>query len=231
MKKQTISLKSIASIALGVSLLFSCNTIRTNKRTAIGAGAGVAVGGALGGILGNKAGNTAGGVIIGAAIGGVAGGAIGKYMDKQAAELDKQVENAKVERVGEGIKITFNSGILFAFNSDELSAESKQNIQKMADVLKKYEDTNILIDGYTDNVGSDDYNQKLSERRAKAVSKYLKSMNVPSNRLGTRGFGEAQPVATNDTDPGRQQNRRVEVAVFANEDLKKDAQSGTLSMK
>ncbi|MDJ1482044.1 OmpA family protein [Cytophagaceae bacterium YF14B1] len=231
MKRQTLNVNSIVTIALGASLLFSCNTIRNNKRTAIGTGAGVAVGGAVGGILGNKAGNTAGGVIIGAAIGGVAGGAIGRYMDKQAAELNKEVDNAKIERVGEGIKITFNSGILFAFNSDELSDESKKNIQKMADVLKKYKDTNILIDGYTDNVGSDDYNLKLSEKRAKAVSKYLKSLNVDTDRLGTRGFGETEPVASNDTDNGRQQNRRVEVAVFANDDLKKDAKDGSLSLK
>lgn len=231
MKRSSIHLKPILSLALVISLLSGCNAIKSNKRTAIGTGTGVAVGGALGGILGKRAGNTAGGVIIGAAIGGVAGAAIGKYMDKQAAELDKDLKNAKVERVGEGIKITFDSGILFDFNSDKLSDASKQNIQNMAEVVKKYPDTNILIDGYTDNVGSDDYNQKLSERRAKSVSKYLSSLNVPSGRLGTRGFGETQPVASNDSDPGRQQNRRVEVAIWANDKLKKDAETGSLSVR
>ncbi len=231
MKKSIIQLKSIASFTVLVALLLSCNTLRTNKRTAIGTGTGVAVGGALGGLLGKKAGNTAGGIIIGAAIGGVAGGAIGKYMDKQAKELDDELKNAKVERVGEGIKITFDSGILFDFNSDKLSEASKQNIRNMAEVLNKYPDTNVLIDGYTDNVGSEDYNKKLSERRSKAVSNYLKSINVPSSRLGTRGFGEDQPVATNDTDAGRQQNRRVEIAVWANDKLKKDAEDGNISLK
>ncbi len=229
MKRSNMNLKSILSVALATTLLFSCNTIRNNKRTAIGTGAGVAVGGALGGVLGKKAGNTAGGIIIGAAIGGVAGAAIGKYMDKQAAELGKDLKNAKVERVGEGIKVTFDSGILFDFNSSELSEESKKNIQNMAEVVKKYPDTNILIDGYTDNVGADDYNQKLSERRAKSVSKYLSSLNVGSARLGTRGFGETEPVASNDSDSGRQQNRRVEVAIFANDKLKKDAADGSVS--
>ncbi|MCU0354899.1 MAG: OmpA family protein [Cytophagales bacterium] len=221
--------KPFLSIALVASLLFSCNTIRNNRRASIGAGGGAAVGGALGGILGKRAGNTAGGIIIGAAIGGVAGGAIGKYMDKQAAELEKDVKDAKVERVGEGIKITFDSGILFGFNSADLSEEAKANIRKMAETVNKYPDTNILIDGYTDNVGSEGYNQKLSERRAKAVSDYLATLNVPKSRLGTRGFGETQPVATNDTDAGRQQNRRVEVGIWANDKLKQDAQDGSIN--
>jgi len=228
MKKYSVPQKSLFSLALIVSLLFSCNTLKNNKRAAIGAGAGAVVGGALGGLLGNKAGNTAGGIIIGAAVGGVAGGAIGKYMDKQAAELNKDLKNARVERVGEGIKITFESGILFASNSDNLSAESKKNLQNMADVLKKYNDTNILIDGHTDNVGEDAYNQKLSERRAKSVSNYLQSLNVDSSRLGTRGFGESQPVTGNDAETGRAQNRRVEVAIWANDKLKKAAESGRI---
>lgn len=207
----------------------SCETLRKNKNTAIGAGTGVAVGGAIGGILGKKNGNTAGGIIIGAAVGGVAGGAIGKYMDKQKRELEQELgKSADVERVGEGIKVTFDSGLLFAFNSSKLSSELKTQLREFAGTLNEYDETNILIDGHTDSVGSDDYNMKLSEDRADAVHDYLVSLGVSRSRLGIRGFGESQPVASNESDSGRQQNRRVEVSIWANEDLKKQAQDGKL---
>lgn len=207
----------------------SCETLRKNKNTAIGAGTGIAVGGAIGGLLGKKNGNTAGGIIIGAAVGGVAGGAIGKYMDKQKRELEEELgKSADVERVGEGIKVTFDSGLLFAFNSSKLSPEMKTQLREFAGTLNEYDETNILIDGHTDSSGSDDYNMKLSEQRADAVNDYLVSLGVKRARLGIRGFGETQPVASNDTDSGRQQNRRVEVSIWANDDLKKKAADGKL---
>ncbi len=207
----------------------ACETLKKNKNTAIGTSAGIVVGGAIGGLLGKKNSNTAGGVIIGAAVGGVTGGAIGKYMDKQKRELEEKLGNtAEVERVGEGLKVTFDSGLLFAVNSSDLTNSMKTQLRDFAETLIAYDDTYILIDGHTDAQGADDYNMKLSDRRAKSVNDYLKSLGVKSARLGTRGFGESQPIASNETDAGRQQNRRVEVAIWANEDLKKQAKEGQI---
>jgi outer membrane protein OmpA-like peptidoglycan-associated protein len=206
-------------------VLASCKS--ANKATK-GAVIGTAGGAAVGAVIGKAAGNTAAGAIIGAAVGGTAGYLIGRYMDKQAAELKKDLEGAKVERVGEGIKITFNKGIEFAVNSAELSASSKTNLNDLARVLNKYEDTNILIEGHTDSTGDHDYNVALSEKRAASVSNYLKSLNVVGTRITNVGYGPDQPIAENTTTSGRQKNRRVEVAIFANEKLKKKAEKGEI---
>ena len=131
---------------------------------------------------------------------------------------------AKIERVGEGIKVTFDSGILFKTGSSTLEQTAKTNIQGMAKVLNNYPDTNILIEGHTDSDGTDDFNLKLSERRAKAVADYAASIGVKASRITTVGRGESVPVASNDTAAGKQQNRRVEVAIMANEELKKKAE-------
>lgn len=210
-----------------IALLFSsCHKKWSNmaKGGAIGAG----VGGAVGGVIGYKTGNTAAGAIIGAAVGGAAGAAIGRYMDKQAEEIQRDLKGAKVERIGEGIKITFASGILFNTNSHELKPEAKKNIQDLAKTLQKYPDTNILVEGHTDDTGTDEYNQNLSEERAEAVSNYAKSLGVQGSRFSTMGYGESQPVADNSTAEGRQQNRRVEIAIYANEKLKKAAKRGDI---
>ncbi|CAN5833052.1 OmpA family protein [soil metagenome] len=210
---------------LSICLLFAaCNASRTARGGAIGAGAG----GAAGGVIGRAAGNTAAGIIIGAAVGGTVGAAIGRYMDRQAEELRRDMEGATVERVGEGIKITFDTGILFAFNQAELQPAARRNIENLAGTLKKYEDTNILIQGHTDNVGSRQVNKRLSEQRARAVADYLASQNVSRNRMSTEGHGFDLPVASNDTDAGRQQNRRVEVAIIANDKLKRAAEKGDI---
>ena len=225
-------IKTIFSLLIIFSLLYSCqsskSTIKDNKKTMIGAGSGVVIGGALGALLGKKSGNPGGAVIIGAALGGVAGGAIGRYMDNQTNELRRDMKDAKVEREGEGIKITFNTGILFDINSDKLSTASEENLNSFAKTLAKYSDTNVLIDGYTDNTGTAEFNQKLSEKRANAVHNYLISKGIKSERLGTRGFGEMNPVSENTTEAGRQANRRVEVAIWANEKLKKAAKRGDI---
>ena len=224
--------KSLLSLVLIAALLSNCKTIKDNKRTAIGTGAGVAVGGALGLLLGKKLGNTAGGVIIGAAVGGVAGGAIGRYMDKQKKAIEKDLgPTAKVEKVGEGLNITFNSGILFDINSDKIKPATQEELRKFSETLKKYADTYLLVDGYTDNTGAEAYNQKLSEKRAEAVSQFLQAQGVQASRLGTRGFGEMHPVGDNTTETGKQANRRVEMGIFANEKLKDDAQKGVLDQK
>jgi outer membrane protein OmpA-like peptidoglycan-associated protein len=186
---------------------------------AIGAGAG----GVIGGVIGHKLGNTAAGAIVGAAIGGAAGAAIGHYMDRQAAEIQNDIKDAKVERVGEGIKITFNSGILFDVNSAQLKPVARENVDKLATILNKYEDTRILIEGHTDSTGSRQTNMTLSENRAGSVSNTLKASGVQGSRITTAGYGPDQPIADNTSVDGRQQNRRVEVAIFANDKLKKAA--------
>lgn len=196
---------------------------RTAKGAAIGAGAG----GAAGGLIGHATGNTVAGVLIGAAVGGAAGALIGNYMDKQAAEIERDIEGARVERVGEGIKITFDSGILFDVNRANLKDDSRAELTKLATILNKYDDTNILLAGHTDTTGSDQYNLELSRRRAQSVSDYLSVQNVNSERFTVQGYGESDPIASNETADGRAQNRRVEVAIWANEKLKKAAQKKT----
>jgi outer membrane protein OmpA-like peptidoglycan-associated protein len=158
---------------------------RTQKGAAIGAGAG----GAVGGLIGYASGATVAGILIGAAVGGVAGGFIGNYMDKQAAEIERDIEGAKVERVGEGIKITFSSGILFDVDKANLKDPYKGELAQLATILNKYEDTNILLAGHTDSTGSDDYNLGLSSRRAESVANYLATQNVNRTRFATEGYG------------------------------------------
>lgn len=221
MKKQKIVI-----VLIVLSQLFvGCKTMNnTQKGTAIG----VAGGAALGALVGKWAGNTAAGAIIGAAVGGTAGVLIGKYMDKQVAELQADLQDAKVERVGEGIKITFNSGILFDINSNKLGDVAKDNIGKLAVVLKKYEDTDVLIEGHTDSTGPAEFNQTLSENRAASVSHFLSLNAVNSARLTTVGYGPNQPLVDNDTPANRSLNRRVEIAIYANDKLKKAAERGQI---
>jgi outer membrane protein OmpA-like peptidoglycan-associated protein len=214
-----------AVLCVSLALLVGCGASNALKGGAIGAGAG----GAVGAVIGHQFGNTALGAIIGAAIGGTAGGLIGRHMDKQAEEMRNDLKNAKVERVGEGIKITFDSGILFDINSAELQPAAKTNIESLAKVLQKYPDSNILVEGDTDSTGSDELNQKLSERRAQSVADYQRNLGVAAERIQTVGLGKTNPVASNATEEGRRQNRRVEVAIFANDKLKKAAENGTLN--
>lgn len=218
-------IKFSLGIILSLCIISGCaNWSKTAKGGAIGTAGGAAVGAGVG----KLAGNTAVGAIMGAAIGGVAGASIGAYMDKQANEMQEDLEGANIERVGEGIKITFDSGILFDVNKSDLKPVAQQNIRELSETLKKYEDTNILIEGHTDNTGAEDYNQTLSEKRAKSVSDYLNSLGVANSRVTTTGYGELQPIADNNTVEGRNQNRRVEVAIFANKKLQKAAQRGDL---
>ncbi len=220
---RTMNLLLILTLALSIAFM-GCGASRTVKGGAIGAAAG----GIIGGIIGKQAGNTAAGAIIGAAIGGTAGALIGNYMDRQAEEMKRDLAGARIERVGEGIKITFDSGILFETNKSELQPQAKENIGKLATILNKYPDTNILVEGHTDSTGTAEYNQKLSERRAEAVANHAKGLGVAGPRFTSIGYGETQPVASNATASGRAQNRRVEIAIFANDKLKDAANNGDL---
>lgn len=207
-----------------IPFFLGCKASNTTKGGAIGAG----VGGALGGVIGSRSDNTAVGAIIGATVGGAAGALIGRHMDKQAEELRQDLEGATVERVGEGIKITFNSGLMFDHDSYQLKPETEQNLTELATTLQKYDDTNILIEGHTDNTGAEDYNLQLSDWRAEAVSKFLNEKGVKNGRISIEGYGEQQPVASNDTAEGRQENRRVEVAIYANKKMQRMAEKGQL---
>lgn len=192
---------------------FSCN--RTAQGTAIGAAAG-----ALVGVLIAKGSNNAKGILIGATVGGIAGAIIGSYMDQHAKKLKQDLgKSADVERVGESILVTFDSGIMFDVDSYALKASTKANLDKMAETMKEYEKTEIVVMGHTDSTGSDDYNQKLSENRAASVSRFLQQNGITATRLTTKGFGEQKPVASNDNPSGREQNRRVEIAIVASKAL------------
>ncbi len=222
MKRMTASLL-VVSLILGVFGVYGCNWTSTQKGTAIGTAAGAVLGAAIG----KKAGNTALGTILGAAIGGAAGMYIGNYMDKQAAEIERDLEGAKVERVGEGIKITFDSGILFDVDRAVLQPVAKADLERLAVILNKYSDTNILIEGHTDSTGPEEYNMELSRKRAEAVTAQLAAVSVDPVRFTLVGYGEIQPIATNETEFGRQANRRVELAIMANDKLKKVAEEKT----
>ena len=209
-------------------LLTSCEAVQNANNQQKGTAIGTAAGAILGGVLGNNIGkgkNAPLGAVLGGVVGGVAGNVIGKKMDKQAKEIQETLPGAEVERVGDGIKVTMNESIVnFAFDSSDLTATAKTNLDKLASVLINNPDTNINIYGYTDSKGSDDYNLKLSDRRASSVKAYLASKGVSSDRMFTMGMGEADPVASNDTDAGRAQNRRVEFAITANEKMVNEAQ-------
>jgi outer membrane protein OmpA-like peptidoglycan-associated protein len=212
---------------LSFSLVFTgCKSLNnTTKGAAIGTVAGAAVGAGVGKLLGN----VAVGAIAGAAVGGTTGALIGRKMDKQAAELEAQLaENAKVERIGEGIKVTFESGILFQTGKAVLSESSKDALTKFSKTLIDYPDTDVMIYGHTDSTGSDAINQPLSENRANAVRDFLAAKGVALKRITTQGMGSSSPAETNDTEAGRQANRRVEVAITANEEMLKKAEAGEL---
>lgn len=191
----------------------------TQKGGAIGGGTGAAVGA----LIGHATGSTARGAIIGAAVGGAAGALIGHHMDQQAEQLTKVLPDAQVSRVGEGIAVTFDSGILFPFDSAELQGTGRDNLRRLADSLQQNPRTEIMLVGHTDSVGQPGYNQQLSERRARTASDYLSAQGVSRTRLLTSGKGEAEPIASNDDDAGRRRNRRVEIAIYADKQWQEEA--------
>jgi len=197
-----------------------CKTMNKSQKGAV---IGTAGGAAAGAVIGKAAGNTAMGAIIGAVAGGVTGAVIGHKMDKQAEEIKKEIPDAEVVRVGEGIVIEFNSKILFGFDQSGLTTDARTNLDKLLTILQKYPDTNIEVQGHTDSKGTTRYNQKLSEDRASTVSYYLSGNGVTTSRLTIIGFGETLPRYTNDTDDGQSQNRRVDFLISANEKMKAEA--------
>jgi len=206
--------RAAVSLALVSTTLAGCASMSNKEKGAV---IGAATGAAAGGVIGKAQGSTAKGAIIGAVVGGTVGAVIGHQMDQQAKELEQNIPGATVERVGEGIQVTFQSGLLFDFDSDRVKADAATNLKNLASSLSKYPNSSLLIVGHTDAVGSDSYNQALSERRAQSTAMYLASQGVAASRLQTVGRGETEPVAPNDTDANMQKNRRVEVAIYASD--------------
>lgn len=224
-----VSISKAGRLFLLVSILL-CSACKTS-RTTQGAIIGGAAGGVLGGVIGKKSGNSAAGIIIGAAIGGTAGAIIGRYMDKQAEEIERDLQNATVQRVGEGILITFDAGLMFDVDSYQLKPATRRELEELAVILKKYEDTEILVEGHTDSTGAEEYNQALSVNRAQSVYQKLQATGVTASRVTTVGYGELQPIADNSKASGRQKNRRVEVAIYANKKLQRAAKRGDIPME
>ena len=226
-----ITFLPVAAILICLS---GCETMKRTSNQDKGVAVGAASGAVIGGVLGNNVGNgnnTALGAIIGAAVGGVAGGIIGNKMDRQAEKIKTEIPGAKVERVGEGIDVTFDennpdgskAGVYFETNKSDISANSKLALDKLVKIFAEYPETNILVEGHTDNVGTDTYNMTLSQKRAVAVTDYLKGAGVVSSRIVTKWYGESQPKVANDSDANKALNRRVQFVITANEKMKAEA--------
>lgn len=225
----------IFAILLASSLLFSCDAVKNANNKQKGAVIGATGGAVVGGVIGNNTGdgNTALGAIIGGVVGGTAGAIIGNKMDKQAKQIEEEIPGAEVERVGEGINVTFdeNSGVYFATDKYNINDASEQTLNKLAAILEEYPNTNILVEGHTDNTGSESYNLTLSKNRAQAVTNYLVNEGISGSRFTTKWYGEAQPKYDNSTAEGRAKNRRVELAIIANEEMKEQAKEQAAQQK
>ena len=226
--KKTMCLLLSALMILGIS---SCNMNNTAKGGLLGGGGGAAIGAGIGALIGKGKG-AAIGAAIGAVAGGTAGALIGRKMDKQAKEL-AQIAGAQVDTVTDvnnltAIKVTFDSGILFDFNKSNLSASAKNSLSQFAASLQNNPQTDVQIYGHTDNIGTRAANEKVSNQRAEEVRKYLVNSGVANSRLTSQGLAYDYPVASNDTEAGRAQNRRVEIYISANDAMIKAAEAGTL---
>jgi outer membrane protein OmpA-like peptidoglycan-associated protein len=214
------TLMTLSTLLAALVMVGALGCAASNKTK--GALIGAAAGGAAGGVIGNQTGSTTRGAIIGAVVGGAAGAIIGHQMDQRAKEIEQNVPGAIVERVGEGIEITFPSGLLFDFDSAVIRSNAATNLNSLAANLSRYGDSNLMIAGHTDAVGSADYNQDLSDRRAESAARYLTAQGV-NRHIATAGLGEREPVSSNSTEAGRHQNRRVEIAIYASAALQEDA--------
>lgn len=224
-----ISIKTILAIAVAATLFVGCEATKNANNSQKGTVIGAAGGAILGAIIGNNVGdgdNSELGAVIGGVVGGATGAVIGRRMDKQAQKIEQEIPGAKVERIDDGIVVTFdeNSGVYFDTNKSNINAQSQETLNKLANVLTEFPDTNVLVVGHTDSQGAAEYNLTLSEQRAKAVTGYFISKGLSSGRFITKWFGESQPAYTNETAEGRAKNRRVQLAILPNEEMVKDAE-------
>lgn len=214
-------------LVLTFGLVVGCNATKNANNKQKGAVIGATGGAVVGGVIGNNVGkgNTVLGAIIGAAVGGVAGGYIGTRMDRQAERIEEEIPGAEVTRVGEGINVTFtqDAGIYFDTNKSAVKGASATTLNKLADIFKEYPKSNVLVEGHTDSAGPEDYNWGLSQKRAESVTDYLVAQGIDKSRFTTKWYGENQPKATNETAEGKAKNRRVELAIVANDELKEEA--------
>ncbi len=225
--------KFLLTTGMIMLMISSCSTVKKTNKTQRGVAIGTAGGAVIGGIIGNNVGkgNTILGAIIGGVVGGVAGGIIGNKMDRQAEKIKREIPGAEVQRVGEGIIVTFNEknpdgskmGVYFDFDKSALTSNSKLALGKLVKIFNEYGETNVLVEGHTDDKGSDSYNLSLSERRAETVGNYLKNDGIASSRLTIKWYGESQPKVENTGDANRAENRRVEFAITANDKMKEEA--------
>lgn len=225
-------MKLVLAIFFSSTLFFGCEATKNASNKEKGAVIGATSGAVIGGVIGNNVGdknNTALGAIVGAVVGGVAGGYIGDRMDRQAEKIEQEIPGAEVTRVGEGINVVFDesSGVYFDTNRYNINSNSAATLNKLAGIFKEYPKTNILVEGHTDNTGADDYNMTLSKQRAQSVTSYLSGQGISSGRFTTNWYGENQPKYDNNTVEGRAKNRRVELAIVASEELKKEAMENT----
>ncbi len=225
------ALKKTVSIVMALSLLLSCNAVKNANKAQKGGAIGAAGGAVIGGVIGNNVGkgNTALGAIIGAVVGGAAGGYIGSRMDRQAERIEEEIPGAEVQRVGEGINVTFtqDAGVYFDTNKSDVKGASAATLDKLADIFNEYPKSNILVEGHTDSAGPEEYNWNLSQQRAESVTQYLIGKGISANRFTTKWYGETQPRATNETSEGKAKNRRVELAIVASDALKQEAYQNT----
>jgi outer membrane protein OmpA-like peptidoglycan-associated protein len=210
-----------AAAVVWAPVLTGCASMSQTERGAV---IGAAGGGAVGAVIGRQTGSTARGAIIGAVIGGAAGAVIGRRMDQQAERLNRSLEGAEVTRIGEGIAVSFASGILYPFDSDQVLPAGRANLRQLAQSLQQYPESEVLIVGHTDSTGDAAYNMNLSRRRATSARDLLVQNGVPASRIRVEGRGSQEPIASDETDAGRQQNRRVEIAIFASEEYRRKIQ-------
>ena len=217
--------------SMSLAILLSCSTVKNANKAQKGGAIGAAGGAVIGGVIGNNVGkgNTALGAIIGAVVGGAAGGYIGSRMDRQAERIEEEIPGAEVQRVGEGINVTFtqDAGVFFDTNKADIKGTSAETLNKLAEIFKEYPKSNILIEGHTDSAGSEEYNWGLSQKRAESVTQFLMAQGIASSRFTTKWYGETQPRASNETTEGKAKNRRVELAIVASEELKEEAYTNT----
>ena len=221
-------IRKIGIFALIATFLMSCETYNNTNKAQRGTVIGAAGGALLGAILGNNVGgggNSEMGAVIGTVVGGAAGAIIGNQMDNQAKKIEEEIPGAEVQRIDDGIVVTFdeNSGVYFDTNKSDINAKSQETLNKIINVLKEYPETNVLVVGHTDNTGKAAYNMSLSEKRAKSVTNYFVKNGLSSSRFTTKWFGEEQPVADNSTAEGRSKNRRVNLGIVPNEKMKEQA--------
>jgi outer membrane protein OmpA-like peptidoglycan-associated protein len=208
--------RQLKGLILILSFLFLFGCAQTKEaaktKTAQGAAIGAATGAVAGAVIGHQSGHKGTGAVVGGVTGAVVGGAIGYKLDQQAKELEK-IPNTEVERKEDRLVVTMSDAVLFDVNSAALKPQAQTTLTQMADVMMNYPETDILVKGHTDSMGTEKYNQELSERRSKAVTNYLITKGIPTSRITAVGFGETMPIASNDTPEGRQQNRRVEIEI------------------